>query len=49
LYKFLKNTVFSEPLRIMLRENLDIELINFLLDNFKAYFILNKELFIKVL
>jgi F-type H+-transporting ATPase subunit alpha len=49
LYKFLKNTVFSEPLKIMLRENLDVELINFLLDNFKAYFILNKELFIKVL
>jgi len=49
LYKFLKNTVFSEPLKIMLRENLDVELINFLLDNFKAYFILNKELFIKAL
>jgi F-type H+-transporting ATPase subunit alpha len=49
LYKFLKTTIFSEPLKIMLRENLDIELINFLLDNFKAYFILNKELFIKIL
>jgi F-type H+-transporting ATPase subunit alpha len=49
LYKFLKNTVFSEPLKIMLRENLDIEIINFLLDNFKVYFILNKELFIKIL
>lgn len=49
LYKFLKNTIFSEPLKIMLRENLDIEIINFLLDNFKVYFILNKELFIKIL
>ena len=33
----------------MLRENLDIEIINFLLDNFKVYFLLNKELFIKIL
>jgi len=49
LYKFLKNTVFSEPLKIMLRENLDIEVINFLLDNFKVYFVLNKELFITIL
>jgi len=49
LYKFLKNTIFSEPLKIMLRENLDIEIINFLLDNFKVYFLLNKELFIKIL
>jgi F-type H+-transporting ATPase subunit alpha len=49
LYKFLKNTIFSEPLKIMLRENLDTEIINFLLDNFKVYFLLNKELFIKLL
>jgi len=49
LYKFLKNTVFSEPLKIMLKENLDIEIINFLLDNFKAYFMLNKEFFSKAL
>jgi len=49
LYKFLKSTVFSEPLKIMLRENLDIEVVSFLLDNFKAYFMLNKELFIKAL
>jgi len=49
LYKFLKNTVFSEPLKIMLRENLDVEVVSFLLDNFKAYFMLNKELFIKAL
>jgi F-type H+-transporting ATPase subunit alpha len=49
LYKFLKNTIFSEPLKIMLRENLDIEIINFLLDNFRIYFVLNKELFIKIL
>jgi F-type H+-transporting ATPase subunit alpha len=49
LYKFLKSTVFSEPLKIMLRENLDVEVVNFLLDNFKVYFMLNKELFIKVL
>jgi F-type H+-transporting ATPase subunit alpha len=49
LYKFLKSTVFSEPLKIMLRENLDIEVVSFLLDNFKAYFMLNKELFIAAL
>lgn len=49
LYKFLKNTIFSEPLKIMLKENLDVEVINFLLDNFKTYFILNKDLFIKIL
>ena len=49
LYKFLKNTIFSEPLKIMLRENLDVEIINFLLDNFRAHFVLNKELFIKIL
>jgi F-type H+-transporting ATPase subunit alpha len=49
LYKFLKSTVFSEPLKIMLRENLDVEVVSFLLDNFKVYFMLNKELFIKAL
>jgi len=49
LYKFLKNTIFSEPLKIMLRENLDVEIINFLLDNFRVHFVLNKELFIKIL
>jgi len=49
LYKFLKNTIFSEPLKIMLRENLDVEIINFLLDNFRIYFVLNKDLFIKIL
>jgi F-type H+-transporting ATPase subunit alpha len=49
LYKFLKNTIFSEPLKIMLKENLDVEVINFLLDNFKAFFMLNKAMFIKAL
>lgn len=49
LYKFLKATIFSEPLKIMLKENLDVELVNFLLENFKIYFVANKELFIKAL
>jgi len=49
LYKFLKNTIFGEPLKIMLKENLDVEVINFLLENFKFYFVSNKELFIKAL
>ena len=39
LYKFLRNTIFYEPLKIVLRDNLDIELINFLLENFNNYFL----------
>jgi F-type H+-transporting ATPase subunit alpha len=49
LYKFLRNTIFYEPLKIDLRENLDVELIGFLLENFNNYFTLNKDFFLKSL
>lgn len=49
LYKFLKKTIFYEPLKVMLRENLDNDLINFILENFKNYFLINKDLFIRLL
>jgi F-type H+/Na+-transporting ATPase subunit alpha len=49
LYKFLKKTAFYEPFKIILRENLDIDLVNFILDNFKIYFLINKPLFTKLL
>ena len=49
LYKFIRNTIFYEPLKIMLRENLESDIINFLLDNFKIIFIINKDLFIKLI
>jgi len=49
LYKFLRKTIFHEPLKIMIREKLEIEIVNFILENFKIYFLLNKEFFIKFL
>jgi F-type H+-transporting ATPase subunit alpha len=49
LYKFLKNTVFYEPLKIILKDNLESDLINFILENFKIFFLAQKELFIKLL
>src|SRR5271165_5830287 len=49
LYKFLKKTIFYEPLKIALRETLDNELINFLLETFKVYFLKNKAVFLKLL
>ena len=49
LYKFLKKTVFYEPLKIALRETLDNDLINFLLDTFKIYFLKNKLVFLNLL
>jgi len=49
LYKFLKKTVFFEPLKITMREVLDTDLINFILENFKLYFLTNKAVFLKLL
>ena len=49
LYKFLKKTIFYEPLKVMLKDQLDNELINFILEHFKNYFVINKNIFIKLL
>ena len=49
LYKFLKKTVFYEPLKVVMKDTLEGDLINFILDNFKIYFLANKEFFIKLL
>lgn len=49
LYKFLKKTIFYEPLKVMLKDTLDVELINFILSNFNNYFLLNKQTFINAL
>ena len=49
LYKFLKKTIFYEPLKVMLKDTLDVELINFILSNFNNYFLINKQTFIKTL
>ena len=49
LYKFLRNTIFYEPFKVVLKDTLDVELINFLLENFNNYFTLHKDLFLKVL
>jgi F-type H+-transporting ATPase subunit alpha len=49
LYKFLKKTIFYEPLKVMLKETLDNDLVNFILDTFKTYFLMNKDVFIKLL
>jgi proton translocating ATP synthase F1 alpha subunit len=49
LYKFLKKTIFYEPLKIMLKEQLDKDLINFILDNFRSIFITYQDTFIKTL
>lgn len=49
LYKFLSKTIFYEPLKVMMKDSLDIELIGFILSNFNNYFIMNKQEFIKLL
>jgi len=49
LYKFLRKTVFYEPLKIAMRESLDNDLVNFILENFKNYFLFNKTIFLKLL
>lgn len=49
LYKFLKKTIFYEPLKVMLQESLDAELIAFILSNFNNYFLMNKNEYIKAL
>lgn len=49
LYKFLKKTIFYEPLKVMLQESLDAELIAFILSNFNNYFLMNKHEYIKAL
>lgn len=47
LYKFIKKTIFFEPLRIILRETLEVDIINFILTQFKIYFLLNVDVFNK--
>ena len=47
LYKFIKKTIFYEPLKIVLRDNLEIDIINFLLNQFKIFFLLNIDVFNK--
>lgn len=49
LYKFLKRTIFYEPLKVMLTESLDDSLIGFILSNFNNYFLLHKQVFINIL
>jgi F-type H+-transporting ATPase subunit alpha len=49
LYKFLKKTVFFEPLKITMREYIDVDLISFILESFKIYFLTNKAVFLKLL
>lgn len=49
LYKFLRKTIFYEPLKVMLKESLDAELIAFILSNFNNYFLMNKNEYIKAL
>lgn len=49
LYKFLRNTIFYEPFKVVLRDTLDVELVNFLLENFNNYFNMNREFFSKLL
>ena len=49
LYKFLRNTIFYEPFKVILKDTLDVELINFLLENFNNYFNMNRDIFSKLL
>jgi len=49
LYKFLKNTTFYAPLKVALRDILDNDLINFILENFKICFLTYKTHYIKLL
>jgi len=48
-YKFIRSTVFYEPFKIVLKDSLDFELVNFILENFKIYFLTNKNIFLKSL
>lgn len=45
LYKFLKKSVFYDPLKVILRNKLEIDIINFLLFQFKIFFVINIRLF----
>lgn len=47
LYKFIKKTIFYEPLKVILRENLEVDIMNFILTQFKIYFLLNVDVFNK--
>src|SRR6201996_5350786 len=47
LYKFIKKTIFYEPLKIILRETLEVDIISFLLNQFKIFFLLNIDIFNK--
>ena len=49
LYKFLKKTVFYEPLNIISKEILEVEIISYILNTFKYYFLERKDIFIKLL
>ena len=40
-------TFFYEPLKVMIREKLEEEVIYFILENFKNLFLSNKDFFIK--
>lgn len=49
LYKFLKKTIFYEPLNIISKEILEVEIISFILSTFKIYFLERKDTFLKLL
>lgn len=49
LYKFLKKTVFYEPLNIISKEILEVEIISYILTTFKYFFLERKETFLKLL
>ena len=49
LYKFLKKTVFYEPLNIVSKEILEVEIISYILTTFKYFFLERKDIFIKLL
>jgi len=49
LYKFLKKTIFYEPLNIISKEILEKEIINYILITFKRFFLGRKEIFLKLL
>ena len=45
-YKFYKTTVFYEPLSDILKEDLDVEIIEYLIISFKEQFLVNKEMYV---
>ena len=49
LYKFLKKTIFYEPLNIISKEILEVEIISYILTTFKYFFLERKDIFIKLL